>query len=139
MAKVFIDSTIFVESMKDNKNALDILKYLLESEHHLFVNPSVCEEVIYILKKRRPTHIKVFKNFILDNYIEILSIDENIVFYFFDLVGKYDIPSTADLLHLATCKYHNIKYLATLDEDFIKPAKKEKITLLMSRKDVEKI
>ena len=44
-----------------------------------------------------------------------------------------------DALILATCKHHNIRYLATLDEDFIKPAKKEKIKLIMRPEDVKKI
>jgi len=44
-----------------------------------------------------------------------------------------------DALILATCKHYHIKYLATLDEDFIEPAKKERIKLIMNPEDVKRI
>jgi len=44
-----------------------------------------------------------------------------------------------DALILATCKHNRIKYLATLDEDFIEAAKKERIELIMKQEDLEKI
>ncbi len=136
--KVFVDTSIFVEMFKGNLVAREIMDVLLTKDNTMLCTSVSCiEEIIYVSKKYK-LNVKEILDFIEDN-LYVLDISMETYRLFKSFVLKYDIGSVADLLHLATCKHHNIKYLATLDEDFIKPAKKEKITLLMSKKDVEKI
>ena len=44
-----------------------------------------------------------------------------------------------DAFILATCKYYNISYLISLDDDFQKPCEKEGITLINSAEKLKEI
>jgi len=48
MNKVFIDSSILIESFKGNDKAIDIIRQLVEERYVMFINPIVFSEVIYI-------------------------------------------------------------------------------------------
>ncbi len=133
--KILVDSSVILESLKDNRLAVELLEKILDYE--LFISPVVFDEVVYVVRKRTIKEVKDVITFLLESFY-FLPIDHDVVRKASIFILKYNLKP-ADALILATCKHHSIKYLATLDEDFIKPAKKEKIKLLMSRKDVEKI
>ena len=100
-------------------------------------NDVVFNEVTHILMKKGG-NIDIFFEMLCNERIIFEIIDEQVIELSKKYIKQYALRQN-DALILATCKHYGIKYLATLDEDLIEPAKKEKIKLIMKSEDVEKI
>ncbi|MCD6494060.1 MAG: PIN domain-containing protein [Archaeoglobaceae archaeon] len=120
MSRIFLDSSILVESLKGNDSAVKIIEALKEKEVLLVINPIVFSEVTYLFMKYVFSMLNSLAMF--DVNAETVSIAE-------ELMLNYNLLPN-DALILATCKYYGIKYLASLDTDFEKVCEAEKINLI---------
>ncbi len=131
----FIDSSIIIETLKGNKEAIRIIAVLFEEINYidLFINPTVFSETIFQLYYKRKFSLDEIKEFIIK--AKILAENEIIVRKSLDFIIKYNLKPN-DALILATCKHYQIPYLISLDSDFNEPCEKEGIVLVNS---VEKL
>ena len=136
----FIDSNIFIEGLKIEglikaKKILNSLRDIPKSE--IALNSIVKSEVVYIIafwnKILSPEEILQF----LDIF-SFLEINKDIDVLFSNFIKTYNLKPN-DALILATCKFHKIENLISLDEDFKIPCEKEKINLINSDKKLNKI
>jgi predicted nucleic acid-binding protein len=126
MKKYFVDSNIIIESCKKNILAIDILnKY--EKDSFTYINPIVVSEVSYILKKKLKYTIKQIEPIL--NEFNILTVNKQIVIIAYDYMHKYNMKPN-DAMIAATCKYHEIPNILTMDTDFERVCTNENITLL---------
>ncbi|MEA2043311.1 MAG: PIN domain-containing protein [Bacteroidota bacterium] len=126
MKKYFVDSNIIIESCKRNLTAIDILsKY--EKDSFTYINPIVVSEVSYILKKKLKYSIKQIEPIL--NEFSILPVDKQVVTIAYDYMHKYNMKPN-DAMIAATCKYHEIPNILTMDNDFEQVCTNENITLL---------
>ncbi|RLF90426.1 VapC toxin family PIN domain ribonuclease [Thermococci archaeon] len=134
MKEVLIDSSLLVEYFKGNQKAVELLESFENQEFALYITETVFSEVVYLLlshySKVAPRTIKgdvrrlppeldlVFKALKSFGFVGssrgILSKAE-------ELIKTYALLPN-DALILATCIEHGFS-LATLDEDFLLPAK----------------
>jgi predicted nucleic acid-binding protein len=149
--KIFIDSSIFIETFKGNTAAKEILEVAIDN-FDVFINSIVFSEVIFkliVLKSGKSIlTIKNQKNLIsslmkeLKSYSELLLLfnvlEENkeILDISLKLMEKYDLL-TNDALILATCKYYEIDKIASLDTDFEKATTNENIKLIRNVNDLK--
>ncbi|ACN99543.1 putative PIN domain protein [Sulfurihydrogenibium azorense Az-Fu1] len=149
--KIFIDSSIFIETFKGNTAAKEILEVAIDN-FDVFINSIVFSEVIFkliVLKSGKSIlTIKNQKNLIsslmkeLESYSELLLLfnvlEENkeILDISLKLMEKYDLL-TNDALILATCKYYEIDKIASLDTDFEKATTNENIKLIRNVNDLK--
>lgn len=149
--KIFIDSSIFIETFKGNTAAKEILEVAIDN-FDVCINSIVFSEVIFkliVLKSGKSIlTIKNQKNFIsslmkeLKSYSELILLfnvlEENkeILDISLKLMEKYDLL-TNDALILATCKYYEIDKIASLDTDFEKATTNENIKLIRNVNDLK--
>lgn len=128
MSRIFIDSSIIIESLKGNEIAANILKQLYERGFVLMINPIVFSEVVYIFikysgKSKLKQLFELLNSFImLDLSAKIVKISENFIL-------KYGLFPN-DAMILATCKFYDINFLASLDKDFEHCCNSENIKLI---------
>jgi hypothetical protein len=138
MNRVFIDSSILVEYLKDNPEAVEIFEKIENLQVILFINPVVFSEVSYLFLKYpslRQKKSDLKKLFELLNSFGMLELAKEAVVLAQDFMASYDLFPN-DALILATCKFFGINYLISLDGDFRKGCKDEGIFLLSSTKEV---
>ncbi|WP_297468639.1 type II toxin-antitoxin system VapC family toxin [Thermococcus sp.] len=141
MKHTLVDTSVIVEHLKDNPEAVGMMAKLLDGDSVLFINPVVFSEVVYVMmghySGKAPRTIKGKPEKLpeeLDAVFQILSdyafveITRETTEIARDLIRKYAMLPN-DALILATCIEHGFS-LATLDEDFKIPAKEEGIQLL---------
>ena len=149
--KIFIDSSIFIETFKGNTAAKEILEVAIDN-FDVCINSIVFSEVIFkliVLKSGKSIlTIKNQKNLIsslmkeLKSYSELILLfnvlEENkeILDISLKLMEKYDLL-TNDALILATCKYYEIDKIASLDTDFEKATTNENIKLIRNVNDLK--
>ncbi|MCD6558889.1 type II toxin-antitoxin system VapC family toxin [Palaeococcus sp. (in: euryarchaeotes)] len=134
MKEVLIDSSLLVEYFKGNQKAVELLESFENQEFALYITETVFSEVVYLLlshySKVAPRTIKgdvrrlppeldlVFKA--LESFGFVGS-SRGILSKAEELIKTYALLPN-DALILATCIEHGFS-LATLDEDFLLPAK----------------
>ena len=134
MKEVLIDSSLLVEYFKGNQKAVELLESFENQEFALYITETVFSEVVYLLlshySKVAPRTIKgdvrrlppeldlVFKA--LESFGFVGS-SRGIFSKAEELIKTYALLPN-DALILATCIEHGFS-LATLDEDFLLPAK----------------
>ncbi len=136
-----VDTSIIVEYLKDNPEAVDLMAKLLNGDSVLFINPAVFSEVVYVMighySGKAPRTIKGKPEKLpeeLDIVFQILSdyafveITRETTEIARDLIRKYAMLPN-DALILATCVEHGFS-LATLDDDFKLPAEKEGVLII---------
>ncbi len=156
LLKLMIDTTVIVETLKENTDAKEIFKEILDSRRKalFYINPFVVNEVVFILtvylselspktlKKKKEIVKKVVREEIKEKILPFIekfficvdfNLEQNKMTY--ELCEKYGLLPT-DAAILATCKYYGIPYLISLDEDFCEACEKEGIGLIDS---VEKL
>ena len=141
MRHTLVDTSVLVEYMKGNKRAVSLISNLLQSGAIIYINPIIFSEVVYVamgfLSGRAPRTIKGNPERLpdgLDTVFMVLSdyafmeITRESITIAKRLIKEYAMLPN-DALILATCIEHGFA-LATLDEDFFEPAKKEKVELI---------
>ena len=136
--KLFIDSSVIIEGLKGNQEALELVKLLLQTKLSitLHINSTVFSEVVYQLYYKQKFTLDSILNFI--SKPKILSEDKNVVEIAKKLIKIYKLKPN-DALILATCKHHGIPYLISLDSDFIEPCEREGIVLINSPAKLKEI
>ncbi|HDN81989.1 MAG TPA: PIN domain-containing protein, partial [Methanomicrobia archaeon] len=64
--------------------------------------------------------VKEYRDYISElslSGLKILSVDSKIALDSIDIAEKYNLL-TADAIHVTTCRFYNIKNIATKDKDF---------------------
>ena len=141
MRHTLVDTSVIVEYMKGSPKADELISGLLNGKGVLFINPAVFSEVIYVMighySGKAPRTIKGNPKRLpkeLDTVFQILSdyafveVTRETTKIAKELIEKYAMLPN-DALILATCIEHGFA-LATLDEDFSEPAKKEGVELI---------
>ena len=125
MKKYLIDSNIIIESFKENPDAVSLLEKI-RKDCFIFINPIIVSEVAYILKKKLHCDILQIID-ILSGFI-ILQIGNEIVNTAFEYMQKYNMKPN-DAIIAATCTFHKIPNILSLDNDFNEVCKNENINL----------
>ncbi len=144
--KAFIDSCILIETFKENgiEKANEIFEVILNAmfnlENVFFVNAIVYSEVIYKLITKRKVKKEIEEEFIfrLFEIFEWLDLPYSIKTKAIYCYKKYNLKPN-DALILATCKYYGIKYLISIDTDFLIPCEKEEIVLINSAEKLKEV
>ena len=143
--KALIDSSVFIENFKGNKKANFLLLKSIEF-FEVYINSIIFSEVVYkvigLKDNKSPLTLKSKGNIrkVLEEKDLIIYFDLILQFGVLDLnmeinkisirlMNKYNLLPN-DSLIIASCKYHNIKCLVSLDEDFKEPCVKEGIVLI---------
>ncbi len=132
---MFLDSSLIIEGLKGNPEALRILIKLTKLSIRLYINSVVASEVVYQLHSKRGYNLKQLEQHLLS--FSILETNEKTINLMFNLIEKYALKPN-DALILATCKQYNISHLISLDSDFKEACEKEKIILINSAQKLEK-
>lgn len=146
--KILVDSGIFVEYLKGRK--VDFFEYLINQDYQLFINQVVLSEVLFhfigTIGNKSPLAIKesgkiaeCFKDHnpidmlpgiqFLDHTAEISKLT-------IDFSKQFNLLPN-DAMILATCKSHDLKYLATFDSDFEAPCKSLGIRIFNDETDLK--
>jgi len=128
MSRIFLDSSVLVESLKGNDSAVKIIEALKEKDALLVINPIVFSEVTYLFTKYAGKS-RIRELFSMLNSLAMFDVNAETVSIAEELMLNYNLLPN-DALILATCKYYGIKYLASLDTDFEKVCEAEKINLI---------
>ncbi|WP_457641374.1 type II toxin-antitoxin system VapC family toxin [Persephonella sp.] len=149
-SKIFIDSSIFIETFKGNSTAREILQLVID-KFDVYINNIVFSEVLFklmVLKSGKSILTIKSQNLIsplikeLRDYSELLLLfkvlEENkeILKTSVSFMEKYSLL-TNDALILASCKYYGIDKIASLDNDFEKATMNENIKLVKNANDLE--
>ncbi|MBP1911062.1 type II toxin-antitoxin system VapC family toxin [Thermococcus stetteri] len=143
MIEVFVDSSVLIEGLKGNPEAVKILNYLADVGAVAIINDIVVSEFLfhYIRLKSGASPLTVKSSGKISEFIKedepldfitqfhILPTDEETLLQAYNFMRKYNLLPN-DAIILAACKVNNIERLATLDEDLIKAAREEGLGLL---------
>ncbi|XRO76591.1 type II toxin-antitoxin system VapC family toxin [Methanocaldococcus sp. 10A] len=124
MSRVFVDSSVIIEGIKGNNDAVSLLHSI--ENYELAINPIVFSEVVYIYMKYGKGDLRKVFDF-LDTFI-MLDLTEEIVKIAEKYITKFKLFPN-DSLILATCKFYGFS-LASLDSDFKKCCEVEEINLI---------
>ena len=106
---------------------MSLLQNLNKPENIFFINAIIVSEVTYILKRKLNLDIIKISEYLKD--FNILTIDSTVVSIAYNYMHKYNMKN--DAIIAASCKYHKINNLITLDKDFKKVCTKENIKLIL--------
>ncbi len=143
LIKFFVDSCIFIESFKKEgiKEAKELYKIIFKDfENNYFINEVIIDEVFfYFINNKQKFHFISLKDFSkIFEFFEVKTFVLKVLESWIDMIEKYSLK-THDALILATCKHYDIKYLISIDTDFIKPCEKEGIILINSAEKLQKV
>ena len=127
MKKIFIDSSVIIENCKDNQQADILIAKNNQKDNIIYINPIVVSEVVYILKKKLKYTIKQIEAIL--NEFHLLSIDTKTVTIAYNYMHQYNMKPN-DAMIAATCTYHKIPNLLTMDSDFEQVCNSENINIL---------
>jgi uncharacterized protein len=130
--KLFLDSGIFIEYLKGRK--IDFYEFLIQQDYELFINQVVFSEFLYYFigtvgnksplaikeSGRLPDCLKDRNPIDMIPGVQVLNHNSGISQSAIDIIKQFNLLPN-DALILATCKYFDIKYLATFDSDFEVP------------------
>ncbi len=152
--KIFVDSSVIVEYLKGNEKAIGLINTILgKTNFKAYTNDIVYSEVAYVfirtksgkshltLKKDKSIVSNIGREFInsaypLFEFLNFLVISKEAISIANDFIKKYGLLPN-DALILATCKFHKIECLASLDiEDFKEPCAREGIALVSTPSDL---
>lgn len=130
--KIFVDSGIFVEYLKGRK--VEFFEYLIQQDYQLFINQVVLSEFLFhfiaTIGNKSPLAIKesgkIAECLKVQNPIDMLpgiqflNHTAEISQLTIDFSKQFNLLPN-DALILATCKFYDLKYLASFDSDFDEP------------------
>ena len=124
--KVFVDASLLVYlnvKMPDDEAKLveDFWLDLL-SNHLLYINALVLDEVIYVSKRKYDVEFKETIDFVdraILPYVDVLPIGLNEYLRAKELMVEYGLRPS-DSIHVAAIENHGLQAIATEDEDFDK-------------------
>jgi len=149
MRSFMVDSTVFVEHLKGNFKATDILEALIEESVAGYINETVASEVIFIylkLKtgksfktlKKKPELVRAIQKepvYELLSLFRFLETNEFVFSLSKRLIEKYGLLPN-DAIIGATAIFYNLDGIITLDEDFAEMGQKENLILVSSKEEL---
>ncbi|ASJ09099.1 nucleotide-binding protein [Thermococcus siculi] len=152
MRSFLVDSNVFIEALKGNISAEDLLSRLFHSNWRVFINDVVFSEVFYHYlrikvgpywkAKKKPELVKSAVQEFEEVVLPLLAIPDF-------LEVNYDVATVAvrlsseygllpnDALLLATAEYYGVEALVSLDSDFSDACKREGVLLISSPNELE--
>ncbi|KUH34417.1 nucleotide-binding protein [Thermococcus celericrescens] len=143
----FVDTNVIIEHLEGNIDLLDIM----ERFNVLYSNSIVFSEALMVylraLTGERPYTLKHNPGIIRNLREELLDFSR-LFELFLDLEINRAVETLAveymikygllpnDALILATCKFHDVKYLISFDSDFANACEKEGISLLSTQGEI---
>ncbi|AFL94279.1 putative nucleic acid-binding protein, contains PIN domain [Thermococcus cleftensis] len=151
MRSFLVDSNVFIEALKGDGEAEDILSRLLRSDWRVFINDVVFSEVMYhFIRIRAGSYWSAKKN--PEKVSKAVEEFERVVLPMLAIPDflevNYDISTIAlrvsktygllpnDALILATAEYYGVDTLVSLDRDFKSACRGEGIKLVTSIKEL---
>ncbi len=153
--RCLLDTNIFVEAFKGQKEAQNLLDFLVENSDRIeiYIPYNVVEETIFLLIKRTKNtgywKLKKDKSLVIESFKEIkpylefvfalcdvLFPTKKVMFESLNHIENYGLLPN-DALVLAFCKVHKIDVLISLDSDFKEAVKEEGITLISSFEELK--
>ncbi|MCD6467611.1 MAG: PIN domain-containing protein [Methanomicrobia archaeon] len=144
---IFVDANIFIYNAVDHEkygqSSTDFLLRIEKEEIKAFTDSLVLDEVFFkiliaeaskytetknikdlrkIIRSSKAVYnpVKEYRDYISElslSGLKILSVDSKIALDSIDIAEKYNLL-TADAIHVTTCRFYNIKNIATKDKDF---------------------
>lgn len=146
----FVDTNVIIEHLEGNVDLLDIR----ERFDVLYSNSIVFSEALMVylraLTGERPYTLKHNPDIIRNLREELLDFSR-LFELFLDLEINRTVETLAveymikygllpnDALILATCKFHDVKYLISFDSDFANACEKEGISLLSAPEEITRL
>ena len=146
----FVDTNVIIEHLEGNVDLLDIR----ERFDVLYSNSIVFSEALMVYLraltgerpytlKHNPDSIRNLKEELLDfsRLFELfldLEINRAVETLAVEYMIKYGLLPN-DALILATCKFHDVKYLISFDSDFANACEKERISLLSTPEEITRL
>lgn len=147
--RVFVDSSVLIEFIKGNQQAGKMLNRLNEAGAETFINDIVFSEFMFhylsLKSGKSPLTMKGKKE--IGNYVgekdplefldqfEILHVNAEIVHRAYNLMREQNLLPN-DAIILATCAFHEIDLLATLDLDFESACRNEGLRVAIRAEDI---
>lgn len=138
MSKVYLDASFFIASQVIENNLHQQARQKLNSlrSKTIYYSWLVLDEIIYVLEGGYNFNKKEVVKMVLSNLVDIantefISLDSSeleITKYLSSWQENFLKPR--DTMHLFLMKEHNIKTIATFDQDFIKNRESLKIKIL---------
>lgn len=149
MRSFMVDSTVFVEHLKGNSKATDILEALIEESVAGYINETVASEVIFIYMKlktgksfktlkKKPELVRAIQKepvYELLSLFRFLETNEFVFSLSKRLIEKYGLLPN-DAIIGATAIFYNLDGIITLDEDFAEMGQKENLILVSSKEEL---
>ncbi|CAD5244708.1 type II toxin-antitoxin system VapC family toxin [Thermococcus camini] len=149
MRSFMVDSTVFVEHLKGNPKATNILEALIEESVAGYINETVASEVIFIylkLKtgksfrtlKKKPELVRAVQKepvYELLSLFRFLETNEFVFTLSKKLIEEYGLlPNDAAIG--ATAIFYNLDGIITLDKDFVEMAQNENLLIVSSKEEL---
>ncbi|NJE60224.1 type II toxin-antitoxin system VapC family toxin [Thermococcus sp. 21S7] len=149
MKSFMVDSTVFVEHLKGNPTATDILEALIEESVAGYINETVASEVVFIylkLKtgksfrtlKKKPELVRTVQKGPVYGLLSLFRFLETNEFVFSlskKLIEKYGLLPN-DAIIGATAIFYNLDGIITLDKDFAEMAQNENLLIVSSKEEL---
>ncbi len=151
MRSFLVDSNVFVEALKGDNEAKEILRKLYHSNFRVFINDVVFSEVMYHFirikvgsywsAKKNPDRVSVaveeFEKVVLPMLAipDLLEVNYEVSTIAIRLSKTYGMLPN-DALILATAEYYGVDTIVSFDRDFSKACKEEGVSLVSSSKEL---
>ncbi|NJE29581.1 PIN domain-containing protein [Thermococcus sp. 18S1] len=149
MKSFMVDSTVFVEHLKGNPTATDILEALIEESVAGYINETVASEVVFIylkLKtgksfrtlKKKPELVRAVQKepvYELLSLFRFLETNEFVFSLSKKLIEEYGLLPN-DAVIGATAIFYNLDGIITLDKDFAEMAQNENLLIVSSKEEL---
>ncbi len=140
---VFLDSSILIEYIKGTQT--ELLDAIFDSSFIPQINHIVYSEFMFhflsVMSGKSPLTLKgslkikqlleLHEPIEFVKNLQILNMNEDILVQSYDVMKNYNLLPN-DALILSTCKWYNIRYLATYDSDFKSVYSNEHIEIIAS-------
>lgn len=139
--RVLIDSSVFIEYLKGNPKALEMMSSLLSEDCELFINAIIYSEVVFLFSsrttglsafslKKRPQVVRdsgVEKVLAFLGQFKVAEVSDVVLETASEIIKRHGLPPN-DAIILSTAKVYGMN-LATLDSDFNVPARSENVEM----------
>lgn len=139
--RVLIDSSVFIEYLKGNPKALEMMSSLLSEDCELFINAIIYSEVVFLFLsrttglsafslKKRPQVVRdsgVEKVLAFLGQFKVAEVSDVVLETASEIIKRHGLLPN-DAIILPTAKVYGMN-IATLDSDFNVPARSENVEM----------
>lgn len=123
MKSVYCDTNIFIYYAEPKsayyKKCLDFLTYCQEESISIVTSSETIQEIIHYSQRTNqlPEGINVC-NIVMNMVDDLFPINAETIKEYLYMIRSYPKTPSRDILHVASCRQYQIKYMITFDKDF---------------------